>query len=456
MKKSKTKSPLAEVNEAIVPVKGVIKALVHGLEDLTKTRIKSGQRIASAFRAAHIGQIDAAQSPEEKEKLQREFDGILDMLKTEYIRMTDGIVHEDFDIVTGSLPTPKKFRPTPVISSYGMLLNIDQYIRRLNEEKLNTKQLELALKEELLYTEYLEKIPGIGPKIAGVLISEFDFEKARYVSNMESYAGLNTTIVGVYEQGGMTKYVPHIELMRFFEQNPGMSEYFLDDGTPVKITSVGTSKKAHSLVEKDYRKADGTMGKKLSINFNPYLQAKLIAVLGPSLLKVNKTYLDGEVSTFPERLKLAESLGFDAKTVNSLKIKQGVADFLASHGHHVQVVPGEFGKFYYDYRTRIKSSNKPEDKAISDIHLHRMANRYMLRMFLRELYMVGRHLKGLPIYQTYESAKLGYQMHISDRLKNDFGIGLEKITEHLPVCRDYPPAIREFLDSRNKPMAIVK
>lgn len=449
------KKPAAELTE-IIPVKGAIKAIVHGLEDLTKTRIKAGQRIASAFRLAHLGKIDSAKNTDDKEKLQKEFDSILDMLRTEYVRMTDGIVQEDFDIVLGSLPTPKKFKPTPIIASYGMLLNIDQYVRRLNEEKVNTKQLEIALKEEPLYTEYLSKISGIGPKMAGVIISEFDFEKSRYVSNMESYAGLNTSIVGCYEEKGVVKYVPHVELMAFFQANPGAREYTLPNGTPVTITAVGTSKKAHSLVEREYRKTDGSTGTKLSITFNPYLQAKLIAVLGGSFLKVNKTYLNGEISTGDERLRLAESLGFDASKVNAIKLKSEVNSFLNDNGHVVQVMPGEFGKFYYDYRERMRQSQDPEVKKLTDLHIHRRAIRYMLRMFIRELYMVGRHLNGLPIYQTYESAKLGYQIHISDRLKEDFGITQQSITSHQPQVKDYPPAIKEYLAARSKPMAVLK
>lgn len=430
-----------------------IQSIVRSLEDLTRMRVASGQRIAAEFRRVHLGRIDTAATKEEREKLQKEFDSVLEELRKDYIRLTDGIVHEEFDIVLGKLPKPKKFIPTPLITSYGMLLTIDQYIRRLNDEAITVKQLELALEEEPIYTQYLKKIPGIGPKMAGVLLSEINFHEARYVSKMEAYAGLDVVLVGYYDAADGTRtYVSHMDVLDYFEKNPNSRKMVLPNGQEVTLTSVGRTKRAICLEKRPYRKANGEEGSKIGITFNPYLQSKLIAVLAPAFLKVNKTLLDGEPSTTDERMKLANSLGFDEKKVPAVKQKTACIEFLREHGHTVEVVPGEFGKFYYDYRARLKGSQSQEQNPITDLLIHRRAIRYTLKMFFREFYVVGRLLNGLPVYIPYESAKLGYQVHISDRLREDFGVTLETFQYHHPEPKKYPAAIQEYLDRRNKPI----
>lgn len=40
-----------------------------------------------------------------------------------------------------------------------------------------------------------------------------------------------------------------------------------------------------------------------------------------------------------------------------------------------------------------------------------MAQRYMIKQFLRNLHTEWRHLEGLPIYEPYEVEKLGNKPH---------------------------------------------
>lgn len=67
-----------------------------------------------------------------------------------------------------------------------------------------------------------------------------------------------------------------------------------------------------------------------------------------------------------------------------------------------------YATLYYDYRHRLESmdwgeaSKKPSDPARPKAnHQHRAANRYMVKFFLRDLYVAWRTLEGLPVRPPY-------------------------------------------------------
>ena len=66
-----------------------------------------------------------------------------------------------------------------------------------------------------------------------------------------------------------------------------------------------------------------------------------------------------------------------------------------------------YGKVYYDYKHRISQ----REKEISPLHRHRMAARYAVKMFLRDMWVVWRELEGLEVSEPYEVAKLGHKPH---------------------------------------------
>lgn len=276
---------------------------------------------------------------------------------------------------------------------------------------------------------------------------------------MESRAGLNTVIVGKIDKpDGSVEIVPHMTVMEYFEKNPGSSRMFLANGTEVRLSSVGSSKKTYCLKQQTYRKSDGSEGVKLGIGFNPYLQAKLLAVMAPAFLKVGVTYLDDEPTTKFERLRVANGLGFDETKFKPLEQAKACNAFLIEHGYAVGIRPCRIGQFYYDYRNRIQQSVKPEHKNLTPGHIHRMSLRYLAKMYLREYYIVMRHLAGLPIYQTYEAAKLGYQVHLDPWVAEKFNLSTKDIVlyERPKTENSYPAGIQNYLSQRNQPMAVME
>jgi hypothetical protein len=73
-------------------------------------------------------------------------------------------------------------------------------------------------------------------------------------------------------------------------------------------------------------------------------------------------------------------------------------------------------KYYYPYKTRLEQeANKIEgsEKAWSETskgHRDRAAKRYMVKMFLLDLYLKWRELEGLPVRSPYQGEYLGH-MH---------------------------------------------
>lgn len=110
--------------------------------------------------------------------------------------------------------------------------------------------------------------------------------------------------------------------------------------------------------ERPYIDKDGKEQMKKSLTYNPFLKTKLVGVLGSSFLRAKDSY---------------------------------------------------YGKVYYDYKNRL--DNRDED--FSPIVKHRMATRYAVKMFLRDMWVVWRELEGLEVTDPYEVAKLGHKPHHS-------------------------------------------
>lgn len=69
----------------------------------------------------------------------------------------------------------------------------------------------------------------------------------------------------------------------------------------------------------------------------------------------------------------------------------------------------KYNKIRIDYLNRLQ--NRPDCKEHTKLHLTRMANRYMIKMFLRDMWVCWRTLEGYPVDEPYEVAKLGMKPH---------------------------------------------
>lgn len=123
-----------------------------------------------------------------------------------------------------------------------------------------------------------------------------------------------------------------------------------DDGYRME----GRSRRKEHLREYEYTDKDGNIQTKMGITFNPFLKTKLIGVLGSAFLRAGES---------------------------------------------------KYTKAYYDYKRRLENHKVYKD--VSKGHRHNMAVRYMVKLFLMDLYAEWRQIEGLEVAQPYHEAKLG-------------------------------------------------
>ena len=263
-----------------------LKTIVRGAYDIQKNRIQTGNRLVGNFKAK------LGQAPSEKEDtIDKEGQQVLLNLRRSHKLLTEGVA---------SFPRQATFKGDEVISDYTELCLVDNYLELEAQEKSHFRRLGNILKGYPIYNEFLLGVTGVGPAMAGVMLSEIDITKAEYPSSLHKYAGLDVA----------------------------------SDGQ-------GRSRKVQI---------------KKGITFNPFLKTKLVGVLGSSFIKQS-----------PDKCV--------------------------------------YRKIYDDYKHRLEHMDAHKEK--SKGHRHNMAVRYMVKMFLVDLYNAWRRIEGLPVAPTYSEAKLG-------------------------------------------------
>lgn len=126
-------------------------------------------------------------------------------------------------------------------------------------------------------------------------------------------------------------------------------------GLDVAPDGAGRSRRKEHLIDVEYTTKEGKKDTRKSISFNPLLKTKLVGVLGPSFMRQGPDH--------------------------------------------------KYAKIYYDYKNRLEHHVKY--KEVNKGHRHNMAIRYMMKMFLIDLYTAWRSLEGLPVARPYSEAKLG-------------------------------------------------
>lgn len=389
-----------------------IRTMVRSAYDAQKLRIQMGNRITANFKTK-LGLEQNGMSEKELEKQEK---GLLDQLRATYSRITDGIVLErsgastddeveEEQVEVGKLISRRKFKADGIITDYAELALIHQYLRMLANEQEAFKQLKDSLKGIPVYDEFLAKIRGIGAAMAGVIISEIDIFKTKYPSSLWRYAGLDVVYVATYfDDEGKRQIIPHTQMEAIFAS--GVDELLYKGIYPIKFEGVGTSKKEFCLVQRKYINKDGKQAIRNSISFNPFLKTKLVGVMGPSFLKTTVTTVDGKKMGAARRRQLAEAKGFKVlDSEDSDKVQVQVDSFLIQQGHDVVMDANPYAKAYYQYKFRLENSPKHQDKTAA--HLHNMAIRYAVKLFLNDLYNVWRKLEELPVAPTFAEAKLG-------------------------------------------------
>jgi hypothetical protein len=217
-----------------------------------------GNRIVANFKAK-LGQLPS--KPEEE--MDAEGKQILVDLRKHFRKITDGVT---------VYPKRKDFKGDELISDFTEFVLISQYVALEDQEIRQFKSLGSILEDYPIYNEFLKDVKGIGPAMAGVIISEIDITKARYPSSLWMYAGLDVA----------------------------------GDGR-------GRSRRAEHLVKRQYKNAAGEDAERNSITFNPFLKTKLIGVLGSSFLRAGDNKYSQIYRDYKNRLQNRPDLSEESK-----------------------------------------------------------------------------------------------------------------------------------------------
>ncbi len=220
------------------------------------------------------------------------------------------------------------------------------------QEKSIEKMLRNMLQQFSIYNDWLQPIKGVGEVAAGWLISEFDIEEAETVSKMWQYAGLNP---------GRIKGKKRV----------AKSSYKREMGQIVdKVKNIKTGEMDYIIQTDNAIRGDkATPGYLLPYNKN--LKTHLLGVMAPGFVKTKNYYANTFYYPYKHRLENSSQL------TNEIK-----------KGGKVQKV-------------KWKDATKG--------HRNQAALRYMIKMFIKDFYVVWRTMEDLPVRQPYQDEYLGHQ-----------------------------------------------
>lgn len=221
----------------------LIRTSVRSLYDLQKLRIQCGNRIVASFRDK------LGINPSQPEEDVPDGENILKMLRAEYKLIADGVKK-----------ITRAYKPqSNILTNLGEIKLIESYERQMAAEESHAKLIEYELANYPIYTQFLSEIRGVGPMMAGVIISEIDIRKCNSISALWAYCGLDVVVTET------------------------------EDG---EVREEGRCRKAHHLVQKTYMDRDGNTKETRGITFNPFLKTKLVGVLGSVFIKLGGKYRD--------------------------------------------------------------------------------------------------------------------------------------------------------------------
>lgn len=387
-------------------IKTQIRCLISNVYDLQKMRISAGNRLVQSF-YIKLG-IEPSTSPDNADKEEKK---MIDKLKNDYKRISDAISENNSSIKKAIKDINSSKDDKDVLSVVQDDMDyklIESYMMLLKSEEDSIKVLDTYVKQHPLWEQFFEPIKGCGTLMSAVCIAYLDIYKARYVSSFYRYAGLDT--VQDVDKDGNPLFKPADDSNRrlkrklcytyrcdgenYFGKVIKTGEFdaegneiittdtgeLLDvcemsktvDGWEVPVyedIETGEEYEGNVLIAQhgrrkgdtemfEYTTKDGEKATKRGITYNPILKTKLMGVLTGCLLKAK----DPTYSTI-----------------------------------------------YYDYRARL--DNSPEHKDKKDGHKSMMAQRYMIKQFLRNLWTTWRTIEGLEVNYPYEVAKLGNKPH---------------------------------------------
>lgn len=152
-----------------------------------------------------------------------------------------------------------------------------------------------------------------------------------------------------------------------------ISSFWKYSGLDVGPDGRGRSRREEHLVQREYINKAGNAATRMGITYNPFLKTKLMGVLAGSFLRSGSNWRH-IYDNYRNRLE-----------TDPARIKINVTDWKKRYGAGEDV-------------TNLWTPGR----------IHQAALRYMVKMFLADLWLKWRALEGLPLTPSYHEAKLGH------------------------------------------------
>lgn len=263
------------------------------------------------------------------------------------------------------------------IDDADMFISISEATRAMEAEI--EKKFAKVLKRFPIYTHWLKDVLGVGPSIAATIISGIDIEKATTVSKIWQYCGMNPDSVNGKKRVKTSK-------PKAYQPESGKVVKRAEDYVIVETT-------------------EKIRGDKLTPGFispyNKYMKKTLLGILSGSMIKAGLRWVEADEQQF------SQTPDTYRKEVGNVK--------------KVAHIKSRYVQFYMDYKHRLSHSSaitnhrqkgKVVQMAWKDVtpgHRDMAAKRYMVKMFLVDLYKQWRSIEGLPVRDPYQEQYLGHK-----------------------------------------------
>ena len=334
-----------------------IRNLLSGVYDIQKLRIATGNRIVQSFN------IQMGQKPSTKqEDMEEKAKSMITVLKNEYNRITDAYVNKSYIIKTKN--GDETVEKTVTIGANSGIKKVIQSMADDKQSDINYIKNKVDYELIGTYVDLLSTENNMIKLLKGEVekhpMWDAFFKDAVGCGPLMaavclSYFDINKArhVSSFWKYAGLDTVdveVPKVIGWDSEKEKPILSE------TETEHIREGRSKKHTEMVE--YTSKDGEVKEKKSITYNAELKTKLIGVLGPCIIK-----------------------------------KPG----------------SKYEQIYRDYKNRL--NNRADSKQLTDGHKHNMAVRYMIKQFIRDMWVTWRNLAGYVVSEPYEVAFLGRNPH---------------------------------------------
>lgn len=383
-----------------------IRCLLSNVYDLQKLRISAGNRLVMSF-YIQMG-VKPSESPDNAEKDERK---MIDKLKTDYKRITDGLSSENSTIKRVIKELSSEENGLQIVRNEVDYKLIESYMLLLEAEETQTKVLDKYVKGHPLWDTFFSKIKGCGTLMSACCIAYLDPYKARHVSSFFKYCGLDT--VQDTDKEGNPLFLTKEDSQVTRRKVRAKYGYLDSCGNQSFVTGLTSTNDFDAEGNELFKDTDGNL-------YTKFIVEKIVDGVNTQVyedIETGEEYV-GDVTTSCHGRRMGDTEMFEyIDKDGNTQLKRGITYNPVLKTKLMGVLTGcllkakdpTYAPIYYDYRNRLDNDKYKKDYTAGRKNM--MAQRYMIKQFVRNLWTTWRDIEGLPVDNPYEVEKLGNKPH---------------------------------------------